>query len=77
MKVGIKWKGEELKYVDVDDLTLENGITLGKYIESVAGEISGLKSELAKQQAINANMQTDIANTKLENLKIVEGLLRR
>lgn len=77
MKVGIKWKGEELKYVDVDDLTLENGITLGKYIESVAGEISGLKSIIASQAGIITNMQTDIANTKLENLKIVEGLLRR
>ena len=77
MKVGIKWKGEELKYVNVDDLTLENGITLGQYINNVTDEIGWLKSELAKQAETITKLQSDIEAVKLENIKVVEGLLRR
>lgn len=77
MKVGIKWKGEELKYVNVDDLTLESGVTLGQYINNVADEIGGLKSELAKQAVTITKLQSDIVAVKLENISVVEGLLKR
>lgn len=77
MKVGIKGKGEDIKWVDVDDLMLNSNITLGTYKTSVAGEISGLKSTISEQAIIIAQLRDEIKAVKLENIKIVEGLLRR
>ena len=45
MKVAIRWKGEELKYVDTKDLVLYDNYTLNDYIKSVDNELEVLQQQ--------------------------------
>ena len=77
MKVAIKWKGNELKYVDTKDLTLYENYTLDDYINSVDKELEALKQKDLEQQEQITKLIQDLEKVKLDNIEIVKGLITR
>ena len=77
MKVAIRWKGEELKYVNTKDLILYDNYTLDDYINSVDKELETLKQQGLEQQEQITNLTQSIDKVKLDNIAIVKGLISR
>lgn len=68
MQVGIKGKGSEIKWVDIQELpTTKEFVKFKKEQES---ELAELKKEIA---LLNQELQ----KAKLENIQIVKGLISR
>ena len=77
MKVAIKWKGEELKYVDVNDLALTDTITVKDFKDATDKQFEAFKQELhAKQEQID-KLTKELQGVKLENIEVVKGLISR
>ena len=77
MKVAIRWKGEELKYVDTKDLVLYDNYTLNDYIKSVDNELENLQDLAKQQQEQITQITNDLKKVKLGNIEIVKGLITR
>lgn len=77
MKVAIRWKGEELKYVDTKDLVLYDNYTLNDYIKSVDNELEALQQTTQTQQEQITKLTQDLEKVKLDNIEIVKGLITR
>ena len=77
MKVAIRWKGEELKYVNTKDLILYDNYTLDDYINSVDKELEALKQQGLEQQEQITELMQDLEKVKLQNIGIVKGLISR
>ncbi len=77
MKVAIRWKGEELKYVDTKDLVLYDNYTLNDYIKSVDNELEVLQQQNKEQQEQITQITNDLKKVKLGNIEIVKGLITR
>lgn len=76
MKVAIKWKGEELKYIEPKELTVD-GLTLDQIIKATQEQHNLLTKELQKQQETINKLTQELQNVKLENIEIVKGLITR
>ena len=76
MKVAIKWKGEELKYIEPKELTVDD-LTLADIIKATQKQHNLLKKELQKQQETINKLTQELQNVKLENIEIVKGLITR
>lgn len=77
MKVAIRWKGEELKYIDTKDLVLYDNYTLNDYIKSVDNELETLQQQNKEQQEQITQITNDLKKVKLDNIEIVKGLISR
>jgi len=76
MKVAIKWKGEELKYIEPKELTVDD-LTLADIIKATQEQHNLLKKELQKQQETINKLTQELQTVKLENIEIVKGLITR
>ena len=76
MKVAIKWKGEELKYIEPKELTVDD-LTLDQIIKATQEQHNLLKKELQKQQESINKLTQELQTVKLENIEIVKGLITR
>jgi len=76
MKVAIKWKGEELKYIEPKELTVDD-LTLADIIKATQEQHNLLKKELQKQQETINKLTQELQKVKLENIEIVKGLITR
>jgi len=76
MKVAIKWKGEELKYIEPKELTVD-GLTLDQIIKATQEQHNLLTKELQKQQETINKLTQELQTVKLENIEIVKGLITR
>ena len=77
MKVAIKWKGDELKYVDSKDLLIDGVMTLEQYKTSADDQFTALKRTCEEQASIITQLRKDIEAVKLDNIEIVKGLISR
>lgn len=76
MKVAIKWKGEELKYIEPKELTVDD-LTLDQIIKATQEQHNLLTKELQKQQESINKLTQELQTVKLENIEIVKGLITR
>lgn len=76
-KVAIKWKGEELKYVDSGDLLVGDNLTLTQYKTSTDEQFTALKETCKEQARIITELRAEIQAVKLENIEVVKGLISR
>lgn len=77
MKVAIKWKGDELKYVNSEDLLIDGIITLKDYKTFIDEQFNALKDIIAIQQAEIQKLRADLEKVKLSNIEVVKGLISR
>lgn len=68
MKVGIKGKGAEIKWVDIQELPVTKELV--KFKKETNETISRLESELAETKQ-------ELEKAKLKNVEIVRGLIQR
>jgi hypothetical protein len=68
VKVGIKGKGAEIKWVDIQELPVTKELV--KFKKETTELIESLKSELKETRE-------ELKQAKLSNVKIVEGLISR
>jgi hypothetical protein len=68
VKVGIKGPGDRIKWVDIQDLPVTKELV--KFKKETADTIKRLSDELAETKQ-------ELKKTKLENVEIVRGLLKR
>jgi ribosome-interacting GTPase 1 len=68
VKVGTRGKGNEIKWVDVQDLPVTKEFV--KFKKETTELIESLKSELAETRK-------ELKKAELSNVKIVEGLISR
>jgi len=68
VKVGIKGAGDRIKWVDIQDLPVTKELV--KFKKETADIIKRLSDELAETNQ-------ELKKTKLENVEIVRGLLKR
>ena len=68
MKVAVKGKGSEFKWVDIQELPVT--LEFVKFKKETQEVINDLKNELAVTKK-------ELEKTKLENIEIVKGLISR
>ena len=68
MKVGIKGKGAEIKWVDIQELPVTKELV--KFKKETLDQIKELKNNLAETKK-------ELEKIKLENVEFVKGLIQR
>ena len=68
MKVGIKGKGSEIKWVDIQELPVTKELV--KFKKETAETISKLESELAETKK-------ELQSIKLDNVEVIKGVIKR
>ena len=77
MKVAIKWKGEELRYVDTGDLILNDTLTLKQFFDESEKKFYVLQQELQRKQEQIDKIIKELDTVKLQNIEVVKGLISR
>ena len=77
MKVAIRWKGEELRYVDTGDLALNDTLTLKQFFDESEKKFYVLQQELQRKQEQIDKIIKELDTVKLQNIEVVKGLISR
>lgn len=76
MKVAIRWKGEELKYIDPKELIIDD-MTLTDFVQATKEKQDSLQKKLQEQQESITVLVQELQKVKLENIEVVKGLISR